>query len=117
MTKKSLNRKRRDTNFIPKQEDVAAINVDHENNRFFFLKKDMLENQIYRDGPRIARSFDKIAKHHIKEVSAIFAATQGMILHHLPRLDDDGYQATSARLLASAARAFSGRPESKGDSQ
>ncbi len=106
MTKKSFNRKQRDTNSIPKQEDVAAINFDHENNRFLFLKKNMLENQLYRDGPRIARSFDKIAKPHIKEVSAVFAATQGMILRHLPRLDDDGYRATSARLLASAANSF-----------
>lgn len=106
MTKKSFDRKQRDANSIPKQEDVAAINFDQENNRFLFLKKNMLENQLYREGPRIARSFDKIAKPHIKEVSAIFAATQGMILRHLPRLDDDGYRATSARLLASAANSF-----------
>ncbi|MDD1452665.1 hypothetical protein NHF48_019810 [Sphingomonas sp. H160509] len=106
MTKKSFDRKHRDAHSIPKREDVAAINFDRENNRFMFLKKNMLENQLYRDGPRIARSFDKIAKSHIKEVSAIFAATQGMILRHLPRLDDDGYRATSARLLASAANSF-----------
>lgn len=106
MTKRSFNRKKRDAYAIPKKEDVAAIDFDRENNRILFLKKDMLENQLYRDGPRIARSFDKIARPHIKEVSAIFAATQGMVLRHLPRLDNDGYRPTASRLLASAANSF-----------
>lgn len=106
MTKKSDGRRRRDSRSFPKREDVAAVNIDRENNRVFFVKKNMLENQLYRDGPRIARSFDALARSHIKEVSAIFAVTQSMALNHLPKIEDNGFKATASRLLASAANSF-----------
>lgn len=106
MTKKSSDRKKRDAQSFPRREDVAAINIDRENKRVIFLKKNMLENQIYRDGPKIARSFDKLAKPIIKEVSPIFAVTQGMAIRHLPKLDDNGFKATASRLLLSATNSF-----------
>jgi hypothetical protein len=106
VTKKSDDRQRRDRRDIPAREDVAAISIDRDNERFILLKKDMLENQLYRDGPRIARSFDKIARPYIKDASNIFAKSQAVILKHLPKLENDGYKATVSRLLAGAANSY-----------
>ena len=66
----------------------------------------MLTNQLRRDGPMIAKSFDRIASSHIKACSEIFGMASGMIVHHLPHLDDNGFKATAARLLMTACHAY-----------
>lgn len=91
---------------FPAKENVASARVDHENQRVVFTTKNMLTNQLRRDGPKIARSFDRVAKSDIEECSAVFGTASGMILHHLPNLDNDGYKATAARLLLSASHAY-----------
>lgn len=80
--------------------------IDEVRGRLVFTTNDMLVNQLHRDGPRICRSFDKYTKNSIAECSPIFGRVQGMLLQHLPRLNDDGFKATSARLLTSASNAY-----------
>lgn len=66
----------------------------------------MLINQLRRDGPIIAKSFDKVASSHIDACSEIFGMTSGMIVHHLPSLDDNSFKPTAARLLLTACNAY-----------
>ncbi len=106
MTKRSkASLDRRQLN-LPRRENVASARIDHENQRIVFTTKDMLTNQLRRDGPAIAKSFDKIASVHIDACSAVFGTASGMIVHHLPYLDDLGFKATAARLLMSACNAY-----------
>jgi hypothetical protein len=47
---------------MPKKENISAVLVDKKTNTVMFVTKDMLTNQIYRDGPRIAGSFDELGR-------------------------------------------------------
>ncbi len=106
MTKKSESALARRRLKFPQRENIASARVDHESNRIIFTTKNMLTNQLRRDGPKIARSFDNFAKADIEACSALFGTANGMIMRHLPSLDNDGYKATSARLLLSACHAY-----------
>lgn len=66
----------------------------------------MIINQLERDGPKIRRSFDKVARSDIIACSDLFGETQGLIVGHLPRLSDGDYKATASRLLNSAASTY-----------
>lgn len=106
MTKKSKGRLNRDRLGIPQKKKIAHIEVDHIRKTQFILTNDMLLNQIQRDGPRVARSFDRLAEYEIAECSKIFSSVQGALLRHLPKIDDNGFKATSARLLSSASNSY-----------
>jgi len=106
MTRKSKARLNRDRKGIPKKEKIAHIEIDQDRKMQFILTNDMLVNQIQREGPRVARSFDRLAKHEIAECSKLFSSVQGTLLRHLPRIDDNGFKATSARLLSSATNSY-----------
>lgn len=71
-----------------------------------FVTKDMLTNQIYRDGPRIAASFDELARGTVRECSEVISMAQAMLVRHLPKIEDKGSEATCARLLYSAAHSY-----------
>jgi len=106
MTRKSRSRLERDRQGIPRRENISKVVLDHERKQRFILTNDMLINQLQRDGPRVARSFDKLMKTELVECSKLFSSVQGMLLRHLPRVDDEGFKATSARLLSSAANSY-----------
>jgi hypothetical protein len=106
MTQKSRARLNRDQQGIPRQDKIAHVEVDHNRKTRFILTNDMLVNQIQREGPRIARSFDKLTKSEIAECSKVFSSVQGILLRHLPRVGDNGSKSTSARLLSSAASSY-----------
>lgn len=106
MTKKSHARNKRDLQGIPKFEEIAHIEIDYERKQSIIIKKDLLVNQIKREGPKIARSFDKLTKKEIAECSRILANVQGMLMRHLPHIDDTGSKATCARLLSSATGSY-----------
>lgn len=103
MTRKSARRLDRDRRQIPHPDQIAAINFARDRGQLIVTKKNMLENQIYRDGPIIARSFDAVAKPHIKAASELYAMSAGMLMRHLPGIDDNGFKATASRLLLSAS--------------
>ncbi|WP_458790495.1 hypothetical protein [Yoonia sp. MH D7] len=106
MTKKSDGHLRRDSKGLPTRKDIAHIRIDHEKNLQIIIKKNMLINQIQRDGPKIARSFDRLTKTEIEKCSELVARCSGILLEHLPSVDDKGSKATSARLLSSAINSF-----------
>lgn len=106
MTRKSPSRLKRDHQKIPKKENIAAIIVDKVNSKIFFTTNDMLLNQLHRDGPRVAKSFDSLAGDHLVVCSAIFGRVQGLLIRHLPRLEDNGFKATATRLLSNAANSY-----------
>lgn len=70
-----------------------------------FVTKDVLVNQISRDGPLIAKSFDRLTKNDIREISAVFADSMGLIFRHTI-VDSEEYKPTCARLLSSALSAY-----------
>ena len=106
MTKKSKARLSRDRRNIPSARKVSSIELDNEKQAVLIVTKDLLKNQLQHDGPKIARSFDKLAKKEISACSELLATTLGRIVKHLPRVDDNGSKATSARLLASALNSY-----------
>ncbi|WP_376743578.1 hypothetical protein [Ensifer canadensis] len=91
---------------MPKKENITAIVVDKQLKKVMFVTKDMLTNQLYRDGPRIAASFDELARGAVRECSEVMSIAQAMLIRHLPNIEDKGSEATCARLLFSAAHSY-----------
>jgi len=91
---------------MPKRENIAAIIVDQVSKKVTFVTKDLLTNQLYRDGPRIAASFDELARMEVRECSEVMSLAQAMLIKHLPKIEDKGSEATCARLLYSAAQSY-----------
>lgn len=91
---------------LPKQDNISAILIDRSAEKVMFVTKDMLTNQIYRDGPKIAASFDELGRADIKACSEAFSQAQAMLLLHLPQINDKGSEATCARLLFSAGLTY-----------
>ncbi len=89
----------------PPFENIASIAIDKERQRTVFVTKDILINQLHRDGPMIARSFDALAKKDLEEISAVIADAITLIYRHISPEDDD-YMATCAALLSSAISTF-----------
>jgi hypothetical protein len=106
MAKRSQSRLNRDKQRILRPNNVSSINIDRENERIIFTTKDMLVNQIQRDGPIICKSFDRIMKQDIETCSEVFGQVSSMMMEHLPKIDDNGLKATSARLLSSAVNSY-----------
>jgi len=106
MTKKSYGRKDRDRRGIPRKDNVASITINEEKRRITFTTNDMLTKQIQRDGPLVAKSFDRLTKRQMAECSKVCGRVQGALVRHLPRMDDDDFEATAARLLFSASNAL-----------
>jgi hypothetical protein len=106
VTKKLKTRLDRDRNRMPRGDNIASASIDQKNKRIAYTTKDMLVNQLQRDGPRIARSFDRLAKQELAACSAVFGLVQGMLLLHLQRMEDDDFEATAARLLFSASNSL-----------
>jgi len=54
-------------------KDVANIKVNPEAKKNFVISKTIVENQLRRDGPQIAESFDNLFGEHVREVSEEYA--------------------------------------------
>jgi len=96
---------------IPAVDDVAWFEVDHQNKRQILIQKDMLIKQLTRDGPIIAASFDKLASETLCQCSELTARSYGALLAKLPCVDDEGFEATSSRLIATAINNFTASVE------
>jgi hypothetical protein len=86
-------------------DNIASIRFDDANKRAIIVTKDILVNQISRDGPIIAKSFDRLAKGHIRAISAVIADSMTLIFQHMAT-DTEDYKPTCSRLLSSALSAF-----------
>jgi hypothetical protein len=106
MTKKSHGRRERDRRNFPRRDNVASAQIDNENKKIIFTTNDMLVNQIHRDSPRVAKSFDFRTGSLIAECSPVYGLIAGHLVRHLPRLDDKGFKATASRLLLSASNSY-----------
>lgn len=62
-------------------------------------------NQLYRDGPKIAASFDKLAKQDIAEISSVIADAMSLLYRRLTPGETD-FKATCAALISSALSTF-----------
>jgi hypothetical protein len=60
-------------------EHVVAGFFDKAKERLILLKDDMVLNQLRREGPKIAESFDRAFDSELKEISAEFAKTFGLL--------------------------------------
>jgi len=90
---------------LPPTENVASIILDSESERAVVVTKDILVNQIFRDGPTIANSFDRLTENDIRAISAVLADAMGVIFSHVV-VNSEDYKPTCARLLLSATTAF-----------
>lgn len=106
MTNREQRRRLRRDFKVPQGGNVASVRLDTASKQIVFTTKDMIQNQLSRDGPKIRRSFDVLAKSHIAACSEVFGEAAGLILRHLPRFDDNGFKATSSRLLTSASNTY-----------
>lgn len=90
---------------LPAKQNIAAITVDRERKRTIFVTKDFLINQIHRDAPTIARSFDKFTDSAMREISAVIAEAVSLLFRHVTNEATD-YKGTCAGLLSSALSTF-----------
>ncbi|GAA5542397.1 hypothetical protein [Brucella sp. NBRC 113783] len=101
-----INRHERRLQKLAKKGNISGYLVDQKNKTVMILTKDILTNQIYREGPNIAGSFDELGRGDINDCSEVFSRTLTMLVRHLPNVDDKGSEATCARLLNSAAQTY-----------
>lgn len=106
MTKQTRTKTTRKKFGVPPRNKVASIRIDHDARQIVFTTNDMIKNQLNRDGPKIRRSFDVLARTHITACSEVFGETAGLIMRHLPHLDNNQFKATASRLLASASNTY-----------
>ena len=85
----------------PKPENIADAYIDEQNKQTFVVTKDILLNQLHRDCPKIASSFDKVAEDELTRISALLAEALNIVAPQYFRLlDDDVSQlAVCSRLL------------------
>jgi hypothetical protein len=53
--------------------DISSIIIDHKNMRNIVVSKKIIENQLNRDGPKNAESFDNLFCDYIREISEEYA--------------------------------------------
>ncbi len=106
MTRKSEARLKRGYREMPKRDNIAAVILDRASETILFTTNDMLVNQLQRDGPRVARSFDRLANDHITACSGVFGRVCGMLLNQLQLPPDNSFKATTARLLSNACNSY-----------
>jgi hypothetical protein len=94
----------------PPFEKVGGAYIDHEIKRFVIITKDVLLNQLQRDCPKIAISFDEFLKDDLEKVSELVASTFTILMPHIlgRDLSDEARSATCARLLNTAMTTFIG---------
>jgi len=89
----------------PPIDNINSIRFDPDIKRTVIVTQDILVNQISRDGPIIAKSFDRLTKRDVRAISAVIADSMSLIFRHMTT-DSEGYKPTCARLLSSTLSAF-----------
>ncbi|WP_430474852.1 SEC-C domain-containing protein [Thalassospira lucentensis] len=90
---------------LPAPDRVCSIDIDSKNNNIIVVSKDMLINQLKRDGPKIAKSFDKILSKDIDEISELFSVSSSLLRRHF-KPNDKSFKSTCAGLLSSSQTTF-----------
>jgi hypothetical protein len=76
---------------LPTAENITAIVRNLEVKLAAIVTKDILINQIYRDGPIIAKSFDRLTRDDIRAMSDVVADAIGLMFRHMP-VDTEDYK-------------------------
>lgn len=101
---------RKDTRSIrlPRSIEPSGVLLDLENKRLVVVTKDVLINQLRRDGPRIKASFDKLCDRDLNEISELMSDSVSLLLAGLmvaTRLDVK-LKISCAELLLNAYNSF-----------
>jgi hypothetical protein len=94
----------------PPADTIAAVTIDHEEHEVIYVTKDMLVNQLTRDAPQIAESFDKLHRPELLELSEVMARSCAMVFkghRHAIRTGDE-FQRVCTNLLFNALNSFMG---------
>lgn len=67
---------------LPNPDNVAGVSIDDDNKTVIVVTKDMLLNQLRRDCPRIAKSFDRVAGDDLVKISALFGDAMSIVAPH-----------------------------------
>ncbi len=94
----------------PPFENVAGAYLDPRIMTFVIVTKDLLINQLKRDCPKIAVSFDEVIGDNLTQVSEVLAKTFTLVSPHIIGCDltAKARDATCARLLSTALTTFIG---------
>ncbi|MDE2228014.1 MAG: SEC-C domain-containing protein [Alphaproteobacteria bacterium] len=94
----------------PKPENIAAVFRNDREKKIAVVTRDIVLNQLTRDGPLIAASFDELGVADLREISAVYADAIAISwrfqIEHAA--DDDTLIPTCARLLMTAQETFIG---------
>jgi hypothetical protein len=98
-------------NFPP--ETLSTILFDHEQQLVVGITNDVLLKQFHRDGPKIAKSFDRLAEFDLREVSTLLSKVMALCYPNKMGADstDKTLATTSSRLLAYAITTFNASAE------
>jgi len=102
---------------VPASEDHPLVDgavgafVDSKNERLVILKDNMVVNQLQREGPKIAASFDKAFDKEIREISEQFAVMFGVLLCGIKGRGSDKLRGACGQLLANASQTSIGALE------
>jgi hypothetical protein len=89
--------------------NVSGMYRIQDTRKVAYVTKDILVNQIYRDSPSIARSFDSIARGTIEKISPIYGSIMFIMLRYLDSVErgDIGIRPTCARLFMNSFQSIS----------
>jgi hypothetical protein len=91
----------------PRLRDAAAFFADPDSGEVNFYNRHLLINQLQREAPRIAESFDQLVRQDFILISHVVAETAAIVHPELVRsLGDEGLRPTCLRLLVSALDSF-----------
>jgi hypothetical protein len=93
---------------LPTIENVAAVYRDQE--KIILVTKDFMLNQLRKDSPRIAGSFDECVGSELDKISELVGKTYGILAPKIvgTNLTEQDLTSTSARLLHHAGTTFVG---------
>lgn len=93
---------------VPPAEKVLALLLDHETKQRMFFTKDMLTNQLNRDAPRIASSFDRVCGAELEAMSRVLSLAMTHLFVGMRTLDADNKTRWFCfHILFNAAQSFS----------
>jgi hypothetical protein len=83
---------------------IASLTIHKGDRKLVFTTKDMLWNQLKRDGPSIAESFDRLFSEEIDSLGGLFGEVGGMLINGLDKGDE--FQKESGFVLMNSLNTY-----------
>lgn len=95
---------------VPKNKDISGVFISREAKKIVFISKNIVINQLKRDSPKIAASFDLAIGNDLNKVSELVGQAFGILAPRFLKSDffDQNRGPTCARLLNTAMITFLG---------